>query len=64
VVQGGSEAVCLFIIQRGDCAAFAPCYQKDPAYALATAAAAAAGAVQQGIKGPASLQRCTQAASN
>ncbi|PNH10688.1 Sugar fermentation stimulation [Tetrabaena socialis] len=32
-VQGGHEAACVFVIQRGDCDVFAPCAAKDPLYA-------------------------------
>lgn len=33
-VQSGSHhAALVFLVQRGDCSAFAPCYEKDPRYA-------------------------------
>jgi DNA-binding sugar fermentation-stimulating protein len=39
------QAACIFLIQRGDCDTFAPCYAKDPAYAQAVRAAHAAGVI-------------------
>jgi sugar fermentation stimulation protein A len=39
----GHEAVCLFVLQRDDCACFAPAAQIDPEYAAAVHAAHAAG---------------------
>jgi sugar fermentation stimulation protein A len=37
------QAVSIFLIQRSDCDAFAPCHAKDPAYARAVRAAFASG---------------------
>jgi DNA-binding sugar fermentation-stimulating protein len=37
------QSLCAFLVQRCDCAAFAPCASKDPAYASAVIKAAAAG---------------------
>jgi DNA-binding sugar fermentation-stimulating protein len=37
------QVACIFLIQRGDCDAFAPCHAKDPAYAQAVRAAHTAG---------------------
>jgi DNA-binding sugar fermentation-stimulating protein len=39
----GHDAVCLFVLQRDDCACFAPAAHIDPAYAAAVQAAHAAG---------------------
>jgi DNA-binding sugar fermentation-stimulating protein len=33
VESGSYQAALLFLVQRGDCTAFAPCYEKDPRYA-------------------------------
>jgi DNA-binding sugar fermentation-stimulating protein len=43
VVAAGHEAVCLFLVQRGDCSRFAPCHAKDPAYGALLLQAQAAG---------------------
>jgi sugar fermentation stimulation protein A len=43
VVEKGGEAALIFLIQRGDCAAFAPCYEKDPEYSNLVVAAVEAG---------------------
>ncbi|KAL4552458.1 hypothetical protein Ndes2526B_g06664 [Nannochloris sp. 'desiccata'] len=43
VVEKGGEAALIFLIQRGDCAAFAPCYEKDPEYSSLVVAAVEAG---------------------
>ena len=32
VTEAGHEAICLFVIQRGDCALFAPSWEKDATY--------------------------------
>lgn len=37
------QAACVFLIQRADCEAFAPCHAKDPVYARAVCRAHAAG---------------------
>lgn len=42
-VAAGHEAACLFIIQRADCGAFAPCHAKDPEYGRLLLQAQAAG---------------------
>lgn len=41
--KGKTEAALVFLVQRGDCDSFAPCFEKDPEYAAAVATAAAAG---------------------
>ena len=33
VESGSYQAALVFLVQRGDCSAFAPCYEKDPRYA-------------------------------
>ncbi|GIL92735.1 hypothetical protein Vretifemale_20243 [Volvox reticuliferus] len=43
VLAQGSEAVCLFVIQRDDCDLFAPCAAKDPKYAKLVRQAVSAG---------------------
>ena len=43
LARAGHEAACLFVVQRGDAARFAPSFEKDPAYAEALRGAAAAG---------------------
>ena len=43
VVEKGGEAALVFLVQRGDCVAFAPCYGKDPEYAALVATAVEAG---------------------
>jgi sugar fermentation stimulation protein A len=43
VVQKGGEAAMIFLIQRGDCAAFAPCWAKDPVYSNLVVEAVQAG---------------------
>ena len=40
-----SHVWCLVDPQRGDCCAFAPCYEKDPQYARLVGEAVAAGAL-------------------
>lgn len=40
-----AEAALIFLIQRGDCKSFSPCFEKDPEYA-----ALVAEAVQAGVK--------------
>lgn len=42
----GHEAVMLFVVQRGDCEAFAPCVEKDPVYAGLVKHAVEKGGVQ------------------
>jgi hypothetical protein len=44
LAAAGHDAACLFVAQRGDVAAFAPCFEKDPVYAELLVQAAAAGA--------------------
>eukprot|EP00803_Ostreobium_quekettii_P005628 evm.model.scf_702.2 EVM.evm.TU.scf_702.2 scf_702:12004-15294(-) len=39
----GKEAACVFVIQRGDCHSFAPCYEKDPEFAKLLSQAHRAG---------------------
>lgn len=43
LVRKGGKAALLFIVQRSDCVAFAPCKEKDPEYASLVAEAALAG---------------------
>ena len=43
VVKKGDAAALVFLIQRGDCTAFAPSYEKDPEYSALVAEAAVAG---------------------
>ncbi|PSC70862.1 Proline iminopeptidase [Micractinium conductrix] len=43
VAAGGGDAALLFLVQRDDCTAFAPCHQKDPVYGRLVRQAAAAG---------------------
>mmetsp|Transcript_14437 Transcript_14437/g.31267 ORF Transcript_14437/g.31267 Transcript_14437/m.31267 type:complete len:347 (+) Transcript_14437:76-1116(+) len=43
MVQSGQEAICVFVIQRGDCSWFAPCWEKDPQYARLLGQAVEAG---------------------
>lgn len=45
LAQAGGRAALVFLVQRGDCAAFAPCHEKDPEYGRLLAAGAAAGVV-------------------
>jgi sugar fermentation stimulation protein A len=33
VLDEGHEAICMFVIQRGDCTHFAPSFEKDSKYA-------------------------------
>jgi sugar fermentation stimulation protein A len=37
------QACCLYVVQRDDCDGFAPCQEKDPAYAQCVIDAAASG---------------------
>jgi sugar fermentation stimulation protein A len=43
LAEAGTRAVVLFVVQRDDCAAFAPAASKDPAYAAALHNAVAKG---------------------
>lgn len=43
LTKAGGCAALVFLVQRGDCSAFAPCYDKDPAYGLLLKEAVAAG---------------------
>lgn len=43
MVARGHSAALLFVVQRGDCTAFAPCHAKDPAYFDLVARAAEQG---------------------
>lgn len=43
IVRQGGSAALVFLVQRGDCAAFAPCHTKDPEYGRLLVEAAAAG---------------------
>lgn len=43
LAQQGGRAALLFVVQRGDCVAFAPCKERDPEYAALVAEAALAG---------------------
>ncbi|KAL4859014.1 Proton/sulfate cotransporter 2 [Chlorella vulgaris] len=43
LVRAGGSAACVFVVQRGDCCAFAPCHEKDPKYGQLLQVAAAAG---------------------
>jgi hypothetical protein len=55
LARAGHEAACLFLVVRSDVARFAPCHNKDPAYAeLLAEAEATGGAVgaQAGRWGP------------
>ena len=45
IVRAGGSAAMVFLVQRGDCRAFAPCVEKDPAYARLLREAVAAGVV-------------------
>jgi sugar fermentation stimulation protein A len=45
VVEKGGEAALIFLIQREDCDAFAPCFEKDPEYSNLVVAA-----VESGVK--------------
>jgi sugar fermentation stimulation protein A len=41
--KGASKASVVFLVQRGDCSAFAPCWEKDPTYASLLMTAVADG---------------------
>lgn len=43
LATAGGAAALVFVVQRGDCSAFAPCHEKDPTYARLVHEAAAAG---------------------
>ena len=43
LVQAGGSAALVFLVQRGDCAFFAPCHNKDPEYGRLVVLAAEAG---------------------
>ncbi|KAL4424351.1 hypothetical protein ABPG75_001652 [Micractinium tetrahymenae] len=43
LAAGGGSAALVFVVQRDDCAAFAPCHEKDPEYGRLVREAAAAG---------------------
>lgn len=42
---GGLQAACMFIVQRSDCDAFAPCHAKDPEYGRLVQTAAEKGVI-------------------
>ncbi|GAX82005.1 hypothetical protein CEUSTIGMA_g13587.t1 [Chlamydomonas eustigma] len=52
VVEEGHEAICLFVIQRGDCTHFAPSFEKDCEYAKLILQASAKGVKMIAIKCP------------
>lgn len=33
IAQSGKHAALVFLVQRGDCNTFSPCWEKDPVYA-------------------------------
>lgn len=43
LARAGATSALVFLVQRSDCAAFAPCYTKDPTYGRLVREAAAAG---------------------
>lgn len=43
LARAGGRAVLAFVVQRGDCCAFAPCHEKDPKYGRLVLEAAEAG---------------------
>lgn len=43
LATAGGAAALVFVVQRGDCSAFAPCHETDPTYARLVHEAAAAG---------------------
>lgn len=43
MVEKGTKAALVFLVQRNDCSVFAPCYEKDPEYAALVAEAKAVG---------------------
>lgn len=43
IAKAGGSAALLFLVQRSDCEAFAPCHEKDPVYGKLVIEAAAAG---------------------
>ncbi|KAL4431992.1 hypothetical protein ABPG77_000259 [Micractinium sp. CCAP 211/92] len=43
LAAAGGDAALVFVVQRADCSAFAPCHEKDPEYGRLVREAAAAG---------------------
>ena len=52
----GRQAAAVFLIQRGDCAAFAPCHACDPEYGAALTAAAADGVLLVALRAAIAFQ--------
>lgn len=58
LAEAGQEAACVFVIQRGDCSHFGPCWEKDGQYARLLLQVVGRGRVRRGLFCTGCCSRC------